>query len=127
MRLERLTDIIDKDLHDVFYYYKDLTYSLTIQCGSFKVTVMANLQADTMTADASSDPLNAYSLTVFCLEKDLSENLKKALSKDALIYLNGIAHKVVDTTVDLGRLRRIAVEKRSSRGQITPRPLSVEE
>ena len=126
MRLERLTDIIDKDLNDIFYYYRDLTHSLTIQCGSYKAKIMASLQADTMTADASADPINAYSLTVFCLEKDLSENIKKALSKDSLIYLNGVPHKVVDTTVDLGRLRRIAVEKRSSRGKITPRPLTEE-
>ena len=123
MRMERLTDIIDRDLHEIFYHYRDLTYSITIQCGAYKTAIMANLQADTMTADASADPINAYSLTVYCLEKDLSEDMKKALSKDSIIYLNSIPHKVVDTTVDMGRLRRIAVEKKSARGQITPRPL----
>lgn len=126
MKMERLTDIINRDLDEIFYHYRDLTYPLTIQGGSGSVTVMASLQADTAEMDGSTEPINAYSLTVFCLEKDLTEPIKKCISANAIIYLNQIAHKVVDTTVDMGRLRRIAVKKQGARGSITPRPLGGE-
>lgn len=124
--MERLTDIIDKDLHDIFYHYRDFTYQITLQGGSSSVSLMASMQADTKDFDASQSPLNAYALTVYTLESDLTEGIRKAISKNAIIYINNIAHKVVDTTIDMGRLRRIAVEKHSARGNLTTRPIGGE-
>jgi hypothetical protein len=124
--MERLTDIIDKDLHDIFYYYRDFTYQITLQGGSESISIMASMQADTKDFDASQSPLNAYALTVYMLESDLTEGIRKAISKNAVIYINNIAHKVVDTTIDMGRLRRIAVEKHSARGNLTTRPIGGE-
>lgn len=124
--MERLTDIIDKDLHDIFYYYRDFMYQITLQGGSESVSLMASMHADTKDFDASQPPLNAYALTVYMLESDLTEGIRKAISKNAIIYINNIAHKVVDTTIDMGRLRRIAVEKHSARGNLTTRPIGGE-
>lgn len=121
--MQRLTDILDNDLDWIFKEARDFTYSVVLQAGAEKITLLASLQADNMQADASADPLNAYSLTLYCLESDITETFKKHLSKNGVIYINAIAHKIVDTTVDMGRVRRLAVTKQSSRGTVTPRPL----
>jgi hypothetical protein len=121
--MQRVQDIIQHDLDWIFEVARDFTMPITIQSGSEKAVVKASIQADKMDFSAGESPINAYSFTAYIREAELPESITKSITKDAIIYINQAAYRVIDTAVDLGVMRRISVEKHVSRGRITPRPI----
>lgn len=114
--MERLEDILAKDLETVFTYYKDFTGTLLIQTGTEKLTVWGSLQADKMQMNAEATPVNAYSETLLVRDSDLTTTFKNKLSQDSIIYIEGVAYRVVDTS-ESGGIYAISLTKGTKRGK----------
>ena len=114
--MERLEDILAKDLETMFTYYKDFTGTLLIQTGTEKLTVWGSLQADKMQMNAEATPVNAYSETLLVRDSDLTTTFKNKLSQDSIIYIEGVAYRVVDTS-ESGGIYAISLTKGTKRGK----------
>lgn len=114
--MERLEDILAKDLETVFTYYRDFTGTLLIQTGTEKLTVWGSLQADKMQMNAEATPVNAYSETLLVRDSDLTTTFKNKLSQDSIIYIEGVAYRVVDTS-ESGGIYAISLTKGTKRGK----------
>ncbi len=114
--MERLEDILTKDLETVFTYYRDFTGTLLIQTGTEKLTVWGSLQADEMQMNAEATPVNAYSLTLLVRDSDLTASFKNKLSQDSILYVEGVAYRIVDTS-ESGGIYAISLNKGTKRGK----------
>lgn len=111
--MQRLTDIYKNDLHYIMDEYRDVTKPTVIQCGTIKHTVNASLQSDDCEFSAEATPVNAYSLEI--LYTETNDNIfNKSLSKNAIIYVDGVAYKIIDSTLVFD-LRALSLERKGGR------------
>jgi hypothetical protein len=97
--MQRLPDILAHDNAAIFNDFRDFTDLITISTNrTNERQVMGSLQSDKVTFNASvSDVLNAFAVTLYMPEQaDLN------LSKNQILYVNGRAFKITDSTVDMG-------------------------
>lgn len=114
--MERLTDdFIERDLEWIFCTASDFTCETLIQIGAEKFTVMASLQSSDMEFSAGEKAINAYKLELLIRSKDVSPTAKKKISKDAIIYIDGTAYKVVDADISRGVIA-MNLERGTTRG-----------
>lgn len=111
--MQRLGDIVARDLSYIMDEYRDVTRSVILQCGSYKVTVNASLQADGIDFTADVAPINAFSLTMYYIESDSSE-FNKCLKKDSIIFVDGTSYKIIDAVLVMG-LRILSLERKGNR------------
>ena len=111
--MQRLGDIVAKDLSYIMDDYRDITRSVLLQCGSYKVTVYASLQADGIDFTADVAPINAFSVTLYYIESQCSE-FNKCLKRDAIIFVDGTSYKIIDAVVVMG-LRILSLERKGGR------------
>ena len=111
--MQRLGDIVAKDLAYIVNVYRDFTEEITIQCGTVKKTLYASLQSEEMEFTSGVSALNAFSCWVYYIEPDDSE-FNRAMVKNAIIFVQGISYKIVDSTVVRG-LRVLSLEKSGGR------------
>ena len=113
--MERLDDILDSDLDYIFTQYRDLTIPTMLQVGSEKFNILASLQSSDIEFSSSERPVNAYKLELLIRSKDISPTAKKKISKDAIIYIDGTAYKVVDADISRGVIA-MNLERGTTRG-----------
>ena len=111
--MQRLGDIVAKDLSFIMNEYRDFTRSTLLQCGNQKITVMASLQSDDIQFTSDVDPKNAYSLEILYMETT-NEAFNKMLLKDSIIYVDGTAFKIIDSTLVMG-LRVLSLMRKGGR------------
>lgn len=111
--MQRLGDIVSKDLKFIMDEYMDFTEEVTIQCGSIQKKLNASLQSDSIEFTADISPLNAYSVSLYYIETDDSL-FNAAMVKNAIIFVNNISFKIIDSTLTKG-LRVLSLERRGSR------------
>lgn len=111
--MQRLGDIVASDLSYIVNEYRDVTEEVTIQCGTIKKTLFASIQSDKIEFTSDVSPINAFSKTLYYIEpKDSAFN--RAMKKNAIIFVNGVAHKIIDDTVVRG-LVVLSLEKHGGR------------
>lgn len=113
--MQRLEDVLEKDLSWIFYEARDFTRQTLLQIANEKFTIMASLQSSDMEFSASEKAINAYKIELLIREKDISNTAKKKLSKDAILYVDGTAYKVIDTDVCRGVIA-MSLERGTARG-----------
>ena len=114
--MQRLTDdFIARDLKYVFETAGDFVRETKLKVGSDEVTVFASLQSSDMEFSASEKPVNAYKLELFVRTKDLPKSMTKKMSKDAIIYIDGTAYRIVDASDSRG-VWGMSLERGSGRG-----------
>ena len=113
--MQRLEDILDKDLEYIFNIARDYVRETVVKVGAEEVTIMASLQSSEMEFSASERPINAYKLEFLCRTKDLPKSMTKKMSKDAIIYIDGTAYKIVDASDSRG-VWGMSLERGSGRG-----------
>lgn len=111
--MQRLTDIVRADLSAIMTHYRDFTRETRIQCGAIRHTVYASLQAQGMEMPADVSPINAYSLELYYIDID-DPQFNAALRKNAIMYVDDVGFRVVDTTTAMG-LRVVSLERRMVR------------
>ncbi len=115
--MERLTDeFIERDLEWVFVEAADFSRETKIKIGAEEFVLMASLQSSDMEFSASEAPINAYHLELLLRVKDISATAKKHLSADAIIYIDGVAYKVIDADVCRG-VAALSLERGTKRGK----------
>lgn len=115
--MERLTDeFIEKDLEWVFVEAQDFTRETKIKIGAEEFVLMASLQSSDMEFSASETPVNAYRLELILRIKDISATAKKHLSNDAIIYIDGVAYKIIDADI-CRRVVALSLERGTKRGK----------
>lgn len=114
--MQRLTDdFIARDLKTIFEKYADFTRQTKLKVGADEVTVLASLQSSDMEFSASEKPVNAYKLELFVRTKDIPKSMSKRISRDAIIYVDGTAYKVIDAS-DCRGVFGLSLERGSARG-----------
>lgn len=113
--MQRLTDIRQKDLDAIFTYYRDFMKQVTIQTGSEKLVVWCDLQSSDMEMSASEKPVNAYAITLYTRTVEIPKAFRKKLTKDAILYVESEAYKVIDVADD-GGVFCISLERGTQRG-----------
>lgn len=116
--MQRLTDIVRADLSAIMTHYRDFTRETKIQCGAYRHTVFASLQADGVEMPADVSPINAYSLELYYMELD-DARFNAALTKNAIIYIDDVGFRIVDTATAMG-LRFVSLERKAGRGKCIP-------
>lgn len=111
--MQRLGDIVAKDLQYIMDEYRDFTKSVELQCGSYKITVNASMQSDEIEFTSDVSPINAFSLSLYYIESSCVE-FNKCLKKDAIIYADGVAFRIVDAALVMG-LRVLSLERKGGR------------
>ena len=111
--MQRLGDIVYSDLDKIMDVFMDFTTQVVLQCGSIKHTVNASLQSDRMTFNAETSPINAFTLSLYYRETN-DTSFNDSLKKDAIIYINGIAHSIIDSAYVRG-LRILSLKKYKGR------------
>lgn len=111
--MQRLTDIFARDLRYIMNEYRDFTRQTVVQCGTIKHTVMASLQSDDAEFSADATPINAYFLELYFIETG-DELFNRALVKNAIIYVDGTAFRVIDSTL-VYDLRVMSLERKGGR------------
>lgn len=111
--MQRLGDIVAQDLSYIINEYRDFTEEITIQCGTVKKTVFGSIQADSIEFTSDVAPINAFSKTLYYIEPNDSE-FNRAMKKNAIIFVNGVSHKIIDDTVVKG-LVVLSLEKHGGR------------
>ena len=111
--MQRLDDIVAADLAYIINEYRDFTEKITIQCGTIKKTLYGSLQSDSIEFTSDVSPINAFSVSLYYIEPDDS-SFNKALQKNAIIYVNNKAFKIIDSTLVKG-LRVLSLEKHGGR------------
>lgn len=112
--MQRLGDIVAKDLSYIMDIYQDCTRQVLLQCGSYKITAYASLQADGVEFTSSAAPINAFSLTLHYKESTCKE-FNRCLRKDAIIFIDGTSYKIIDAVIVMG-LRTLSLERGGGRG-----------
>ena len=113
--MQRLEDILEKDLRYIFETARDFTRETKLKVGADEVIVFASLQSSDMEFSASEKPVNAYKLELFFLTKDIPKSMSKRISRDAIIYVDGTAYKVIDSS-DCRGVLGLSLERGSARG-----------
>lgn len=114
--MQRLTDdFIARDLKTIFEKYGDFTRETKLKVGADEVIVLASLQSSDMEFSASEKPLSAYKLELFVRTKDIPKSMSKRISRDAIIYVDGTAYKVIDSS-DCRGVLGLSLERGSARG-----------
>lgn len=113
--MQRLEDIRQKDLDAIFTYYRDVTKQITIQTGFEKLIVWGDLQSSDMEMSASEKPVNAYAFTLYVRTVEIPKAFRKKLTKDAILYVESEAYKVIDVADD-GGVFCISLERGTQRG-----------
>ena len=111
--MQRLGDIVAKDLQFIMDEYRDFTQSTELQCGTYKITVNASLQSDDIEFTSDVSPINAYSLELYYRESTCKD-FNQCLKKNAIIYVDGTAFKIIDSTLVMG-LRVLSLERKGGR------------
>lgn len=111
--MQRLGDIVAKDLEFIMDEYRDVTRSTVLQCGTHKITVNASLQSDDIEFTSDVSPNNAYSLELLYRESTC-DDFNKCLKQNAIIYVDGNPFKIIDTTLVFG-LRAMSLERKGGR------------
>ena len=113
--MQKLQDILDKDLTYIFETAGDFTRQTKLKVGADEVTVFASLQSSDMEFAASEKPVNAYKVELFVRTKDIPKSMSKRISRDAMIYVDGTAYKVIDSS-DCRGVLGLSLERGSARG-----------
>lgn len=114
--MQRLTDdFIARDLKFIFETAGDFTRETKLKVGADEVTVLASLQSSDMEFSASEKPVNAYTLELLVRTKDIPKAMSKRISRDAIIYVDGTAYKVIDSS-DCRGVLGLSLERGSARG-----------
>ena len=111
--MQRLEDILERDLKFIFETARDFTRQTKLKVGADEVT--ASLQSSDMEFSASEKPVNAYKLELFVRTKDIPKSMSKRISRDAIIYVDGAAYKVIDSS-DCRGVLGLSLERGSARG-----------
>jgi hypothetical protein len=111
--MQRLSDIVEKDLAFIMNTFRDFTEEHTLQCGSEKITVNASLQSDSIQFTSDVSPLNAYSLSCYYIESD-NVAFNKSLKKNAIIFIDSVSFRIIDTAISNG-LRSLSLERQGGR------------
>ena len=115
-KMQRLEDIRQRDLYQIFTIYRDFTKQIEIQTGSEKLTVWGDLQSKDMEMSAGEKPINAFSQTLYIMAREIPKSFAKKLSQGAILYVSGEAFKIVDASED-GGVYAISLERGTQRGQ----------
>lgn len=113
--MQRLEDILDKDLTYIFDVARDFVRETVIKVGMDEVKVWASLQSSDMEFSASEKPVNAYRLELTVRTKDIPKSMSKRISRDSIIYVDRTAYKVIDSS-DCRGVLNLALERGSARG-----------
>lgn len=113
--MQRLDDILESDLDYIFSTARDFTRETKIKIGVEEFTLMTSLQSSDMQFNAAEKPINAYHLELLLRVKDISSTAKKKLSKDAIIYIDSVAYKVIDADECRGVVA-MSLERGTARG-----------
>lgn len=111
--MQRLSDIVQADLSAIMTHYRDFTRETALQCGTIRHTVMASLQATGMEMPADVSPINAYSLELYYIDINDAQ-FNAALRKNAIMYIDDVAFRIVDTSTAMG-LRFVSLERKIGR------------
>ena len=111
--MQRLGDIVAKDLYKIMSVYRDVTRTTVLQCGAEKITVDASGQADNVQFTSDVSPVNAFSLYLYYIESD-NATFNKGLAKNAIIYVDSVPFRIVDTILTMG-LRTLSLERKGGR------------
>ena len=111
--MQRLGDIVARDLNKIMTEYRDFTRQTTLQCGVEKITVYASLQSDDVQFTSDISPVNAFSLYLYYIESENSI-FNKSLVKNAIIYVDSIPFRIVDADLTMG-LRTLSLERKQGR------------
>lgn len=111
--MQRLGDIVAKDLAYIMNVFMDFTKEVTIQCGAIKHTLNASLQADDIQFTSDVSPINAFSIDLYFIETD-DDDFNRALKKNAIIIVNGTSYRIIDAALVQG-LRVLSLEKHGGR------------
>lgn len=121
--MQRLSDIIKKDRDAIFELYRDYTQDTELQVGSEKFTILASLQVERGVINAEATPTNIYTDTLVFRHSDISTTAWRALTRDAVIYVDKVAYTVVDTGLS-GGIVSLSLKRGTSRGSsIMGRPI----
>lgn len=111
--MQRLGDIVQRDLNEIMNVFMDFTREITIQCGSIKHTLNASLQADSIQITSDVSPINAFSIMLYYIEpKD--DEFNKCMKKNAIIFVDGVSYRIVDSILTMG-LRTLSLERSGGR------------
>lgn len=113
--MQKLQDILERDLRYIFETAGDFTRETRLKVGADEVTVLASLQSSGMEFSASEKPVNAYKLELFVRTKDIPRAMSKRISRDAIIYVDSAAYKVIDSS-DCRGVLGLSLERGSVRG-----------
>lgn len=111
--MQRLGDIVARDLAFIVDEYMDFTQEITIQCGRIKKTLNGSLQSDSIEFTADISPLNGYSFTLYYIEPN-DNDFNRAMVKNAIIFVNGVSYRIIDSALTMG-LRTLSLEKSGGR------------
>ena len=111
--MQRLQDVVKRDLDYIFNTYSDFTSEHTIQCGSIKYSIKASLQSDEIQMTADVSPLNAFSISLYYIDID-DDDFNKCLKKNAIIFVDGVAFRIVDSMLSNG-LMTLSLERHGGR------------
>lgn len=111
--MQRLDDICGHDLNHIMNVYRDVTRETTIQCGTIKHTLWASLQGDKIDFTADISPTNAYALTIYYIDPH-DDEFTKRLTKNAIIFVDGVSYKIIDSNVTKG-LGMLSLERKGNR------------
>lgn len=111
--MQRLTDIVARDLDYIINTYRDFTRETVLQCGAEKITTMASLQSDDVQFTSDVSPSNAFSLYLLFIEST-NDKFNKSLLQNAIIYVDSFPFRIVDADLTMG-LRTLSLERKSGR------------
>jgi hypothetical protein len=111
--MQRLGDIVARDLDFIMNEFMDFTEEITIQCGKIKKVLNGSLQSDSIEFTADVSPLNAFSVSLYYIEPNDPE-FNRAMVKNAIIFVNNVSYKIIDSTLTRG-LRVLSLEKHGGR------------
>lgn len=111
--MQRLGDIAARDLEYIFNTFRDFTAAHTVQCGSVKYTINASMQADGIQITSDVSPINAFSVSLYYIDIQ-DDEFNKCLKKNAIIFVDGVAFRIVDSMVAMG-LRTLSLERHGGR------------
>lgn len=111
--MQRLGDIVARDLAYIMETYRDFTKSMVIQCGSIKHTVYGSLQDNDVEFSSDVAPVNAFSHTLYFIDPKDSA-FTASLKQNAIIYVDSDPYKIIDSAHTMG-LAILSLEKKGGR------------
>jgi hypothetical protein len=112
--MQRLEDILESDIDYIFTQYRDFTRVTCVQIGAEKFSLYTSLQSISSEFSASEKPVNAYNAELLLRAKDITPTAKKTLKKDAIIYVDDTAYRVIDIDVSRGVIA-MSLERKGGR------------